>query len=179
MKKGLSLALALCLILVLCACGGSNASGVTGTWTGKIDSTNYCATQYENYLPGCGEYITDVKIDVTFTFNSDGTFSVEQNGEAAEARLTECLAAYFVDAYSSQLGQKMTKEELAAAGVDVDQLAAQYTDGFATGVSSNNVSGKYTVNGQKVTMGNVTGEVSGDTMTVTSPTQGEFTLTKK
>ena len=178
MKKVLCFVLMLCLALALCACGSSDAD-VVGTWTGKVDSSAYLASTYEALLPGCSDYISDVFIETTFTFSSDGTFTYEQNGDAAEARLTECLADYIVDAYSSELGQEVTREELAAAGVDVEQMAAEYTYGLAAGLSSNVVSGKYTVDGQKVTMGGVTGEVSGNSMKISSPTQGEWTVTKK
>ena len=178
MKKGLCFVLLLCLALALCACGGSDTN-VVGTWAGEADITDQVAASYDAYYPGCGAYFSDVKADFTLVLKEDGTFSISKDGTPAQEQMQKCMEQYLLDAFAEEYGAALSKEELLEAGVDVEATAAQLVDVFALGFNGQPITGNYKVDGDKITMGSVTGTVSGDTITLMVSTFGEMHFTRK
>lgn len=143
--------LILCLTLTLAACGDSGNEGtdgddnepassqssgepaaeatIIGTWNGTMDMT-------EAMKAGIGEgsdaMVENLEflVDVTFTFNNDGTYTMSMDREMLKKVYSDLMKASLTASLEASLeGTGMTVDDyLAQTGVTLDELMTQYFD---------------------------------------------------
>lgn len=115
MKKIVALLLALALTLALAGCGPTDAEKLVGSWTGEMDMTetmNQMLAEDES-LAEYGVTLDSFVLEVTMTFNEDGTFSLTVSEESVEKAVDG-----FLESMESTI-VTMLEEEMAAAGLNM------------------------------------------------------------
>lgn len=133
----LSLTLVLSLLLCLAGCGGGDEKKLEGTWNAELDLTDALNEGIAGEDPEIGEYIhvDSSKLNATYTFNSDGTYSTVIDEDSINAwyeGLTTDLTAGFMDyfgAMAQEEGLDMDAEEmLAMMGFSIEDLLDEALD---------------------------------------------------
>ena len=165
MKKILALLLALVMILALAACGENKDNGNGQTTTAKTDPTTTVSTTVttappaEKSIVGAWKYeislsgealgyiglTATIDLEITETFNADGTFTFAVNEEkllASMPAFEAFLIEYMIENYYE--GDESLREIITdtVAGMDMGAMMIE---------SYNSVAGTYTVAGDKLT----------------------------
>lgn len=126
MKKLLAILLAVVMVLGLAACGSGSGDGgkptIVGTWEGKVNMGGLLGS-----LLGM-EVEEEISIKMALTFAEDGTFTAEMDQDSAvEAvdAIVDVTIKLIEDAYAQQ-GQGSLEDALAAEGMTIADLKAQY-----------------------------------------------------
>lgn len=146
-----ALLLALALIPGLAACGGAK-SGITGTWQGQIDMTDYVVSKGDAEigavfsaqgvdipLDSIGEYLPGFAPACTCVFREDGTYtfaldraSTQFALEAYQAGMEACFRRFFAEALCRTLVELGMAEQVngveeleASLGVSLDEAISE------------------------------------------------------
>jgi hypothetical protein len=177
MKRIVSILLVLLMLVAFTACqkktDDAKEGGVTGTWVGQIDVTDR-VVQSLNALPALSgadvsKYMKDLKYDITLTLDENGTGTLEQNVRSMAGDFEECVRQ-LLEANPALLGGEDAAEQAHIASETLIQT-------FEAQVGT--VTNSYTVDGNQLRMGKITGTVSGDKMTLSIPEMDDVTLTRK
>ncbi len=177
MKRIASIALALLMLVAFAACQkkteDAKEGGVTGTWVGQIDVTDR-VVQSLSELPALsgvdvGKYMKDLKYDVTLTLDENGMGTLDQNVHSMADRFEECLKPLLRDNPALLGGEDADEQAHIAAESLIQAFEAQVQS----------VTNSYTVDGNKIQMGQLIGTVDGNRMTLSLPGMDDVTLTRK
>ena len=170
MKKTIAVLLTVLMTLSLLAACGKPAdknvekADLIGTWRGKGNMSAYMR-QIEQYLPGASAYFTDYTIDLILTFKDETLIGFEADVEPAAADLRARLKRYVAD-------HPETVE-----GIDEDEAINGVVDKFVSGFKG--LETAYTLDGNKLTIGQMKGTVTGSTIKVNHPNLGEIIFNKQ
>ena len=137
MKKLFAILLSLVMLISLAACtpSGGGKPSIVGTWTGSVNMGAMLETLMQT------EVEKDISCKMIFTFSADGKFSAkldEQSAKAAVETMVDVIVDMMKDVYAEQ--DIDLEEALAAEGMTMDDLKAQYkeeldVDGMFEGIS--------------------------------------------
>lgn len=132
LSKLTALLLAIFMLAAIAACGKGPAVRIIGTWKGTIDFTDIANKSFEAELGSVPTESARLTMDITLTFNEDGTLNVEYDTAAAavsfEAYMNS-IGDFIKDAMYGQLieeGVGSNEEEIdaffASIGYTMDTL---------------------------------------------------------
>lgn len=133
MKKRTALLMCICLsfALLLTGCGGGDKDALVGEWESAVDMTDMLNDMFTSD-PSTSEMAEYLKVDsyvlnLTFTFNSDGTYKIaidrdalQQTSEALLNTMKDGMTRYLEDAIEES-GLDVTVEDL-LDGTDLDSM---------------------------------------------------------
>ena len=106
--------------------------------------------QINQYLPGAGAYFSEYKIELVLTFKDDKNVSLEADVEPAAEELGARLKRY-CDEHPAYAPSENVDET-------IDQVVQMFISGFKV------LETTYILDGNDITIGQMTGTVSGNTM---------------
>lgn len=157
MKKIWILCLALLLaVSVLAGCSPKDAELMEGKWKGEAD----LAAAYKSLLAGADPTVAahidleDFTVALTLRFNEDGTYRLQadqEDLEAGAALMEDAIRAGLAAYMQAETGKTMDNL-LAAAGMTMDEVMAQYFGADLAQVVGQNLEseGTYKVSGGKL-----------------------------
>lgn len=174
-KLGRTLARTLALLLIaamlmpaLAACKKGPADSLIGKWNAELDFSSYMQKAMED------ESTSELGIDlstldfsgitlkISYEFDKDGNFKAEADEESAKTmmkKLGELMAEMFKTAFGGLLSDEMLLEALGASSWDeLVESMMKDENGNAIDLGGLTGKGKYTVDGNKLTMTEDSGE---------------------
>lgn len=120
MKKLFAILLAVVMVLGLAACNSSGETTIVGTWKGTMDLAAAMAAAAQM------EFDEPLKMDVTFTYNADGTYSAKIDKDSFEA-FAETMVDLMIELSISMSGNPDLdlEAELAKEGMTMAEFREQ------------------------------------------------------
>ena len=134
MKKIFALLLALSMVFVLAACGGSETAA--GTWNAKLNLAEIAGEE----MGDMADLFKDVNVDVVLDMKSDNTFTLTMDAASAMSALKDAVRAMVPQLLEQY---NMTEDDLAAAGMSVDDLIDQVAGEMDISELTQTISGTY------------------------------------
>ena len=138
MKKLLAILLAVFMLLGLAACenGVDEKPTIVGTWEGTVDlgKALKIAAKKDIYAP--------LLLDITYTFNADGTYSATADKDSVETMLDGLVDVMIEVMYDPDMD---LEAELAKEGVTMEEFKEQFVDSM--GMNVDQVMPNLTMNG--------------------------------
>ena len=120
MKKLFAVLLAVVMVLGLAACNSSGEPTIVGTWKGSMDIGAVMAAANQM------EFDEPLELDITFTYNADGTYSARVDEDSFEA-FAETMVDLMIELSISMSGNPDydLEAELAKEGMTMEEFREQ------------------------------------------------------